>query len=90
MDTVIRRYRIRIEETILVITHPAGISFDLTLDEALALMDYIDINRQELLAEQCDTEPALERITIDEVDKGKKQPQFTVIEAQTETDTNAC
>jgi hypothetical protein len=69
MDTIIRRYRIRIEETILVITHPAGISFDLTLDEALALMDYIDINRQELLAEQRDTEPVLERITIDEADK---------------------
>jgi len=90
MDTVIRRYRIRIEETILVITHPAGISFDLTLDEALALMDYIDINRQELLAEQRDTEPVLERITIDEADKGNTQPWFTVIEARTESDTDAC
>ena len=69
MDTLIGKYRVRLEETILVITHPAGISFDLTFDEALGLMDYIKINRQTLLTALADTEPALERINIDDINK---------------------
>ncbi len=69
MDAIIGRYRIRMEETGLVITHPAGISFDLTLDETLGLMDFIQIYRQTLIAMQRDTEPRLERITLDENDK---------------------
>jgi hypothetical protein len=69
MDAIIGRYKIRMEETGLVITHPAGISFDLTLDETLGLMDFINIYRQTLIVMQRDTEPRLERITIDENDK---------------------
>jgi hypothetical protein len=57
------------EETMLVITHPAGISFDLTLDETLGLMDFINIYQQTLTAIQRDTEPRLERITRDKNDK---------------------
>ena len=49
MDAIIGRYRIRMEETRLVITHPAGISFDLTLDETLGLMDFIQIYRRDFL-----------------------------------------
>jgi hypothetical protein len=66
MDAIIGRYRIRMEETILVITHPTGISFDLVLDEILGLVDFINVYRQSLIAIQHDTEPRLERIVIDE------------------------
>ncbi len=41
MDAIIGKYRARIEETGLVLIHPTGISFDLTLDEALGLMELI-------------------------------------------------
>ena len=54
------------EEALLVITHPAGISFDLTLEETLGLMNFINVYRQTLIAMQRDTEPRLERITRDE------------------------
>jgi hypothetical protein len=90
MDTVIRRYRIRMEETMLVITHPTGISFDLTLDEALSLMDYITIYRQALIAMQRDTEPCLVRTTIDEADKGGYVTLIYSYQGSAEADSNSC
>ncbi len=59
----------RMEETMLVITHPTGISFDLTLDETLVLADFIAVYRQTLLTLQSHTDPLLERILISENDK---------------------
>ncbi len=54
------------EETRLVLTHPAGISFDLTLDEAVGLMEFINIYRETMPAVQRDTEPRFEQVVVDE------------------------
>ncbi len=66
MDAIIGRYRARMEETGLVLTHSSGISFDLTAEEALDLMDFIKVYRQALMTTERETNPELERIVIDE------------------------
>ncbi len=68
MDAIIGRYRVRMEEMGLILKHTSGISFDLTPDETLNLLDFINAYRQTLLMMQQesnqDTEPELERIII--------------------------
>ncbi len=66
MDAIIGRYRVRMEEMGLVLTHSSGISFDLTAEEALDLMDFIKVYRQALMTTERETNPELERIVIDE------------------------
>ena len=53
METIIGKYRVRMKETGLVLIHPVGISFDLTLDQAVELMEFIDGCRDALVATQC-------------------------------------
>ena len=50
MDAILGRYRVHINDTRLVLTHPAGISFDITANEALAFLDFLESNQQTLLA----------------------------------------
>ena len=69
MDAIIGRYKVRIESGSLVLTHPAGISFDLTPDEALELQDFIKVYRQALITRERETNPHLERIIADEDQK---------------------
>ncbi|HET9999267.1 MAG TPA: hypothetical protein VFQ36_00130 [Ktedonobacteraceae bacterium] len=69
VDAIIGRYRARIEETGLVLTHPSGICFDLTAGEALGLQDFIGVYRKTLLASESDTderdtEPEIELVVI--------------------------
>jgi len=68
MDAIIGRYRVRMEEMGLVLKHATGISFDLTPEETLHLLDFINAYRQTLLLMQQDsghdTEPELESIII--------------------------
>ncbi len=68
MDAIIGRYRVRMEEMGLILKHTSGISFDLTPNETLSLLDFINAYRQTLLLMQQDTgrdtEPELERIVI--------------------------
>ena len=80
MDAIIGRYRVNIEELEpgLILKHPAGINFDLTPEEALGLLDFINVYKQTLIAmdnereHNCDTEPHLERIIlIKENNEGK-------------------
>lgn len=71
VDAIIGRYQARMEETGLVLTHPSGICFDLTADEALGLQDFISVYRKALLASESDTderdtEPEIERVVIKE------------------------
>jgi hypothetical protein len=66
MDAIIGRYRARMEEMGLVLTHSSGISFDLTAEEALDLMDFIKVYRHALMTTERETNPELERIVIDE------------------------
>ena len=66
MDVIIRKYRLHMEENVLVLTHPAGISFDLTLDEAIGLMEAIKVYKDAKSLAQRDTEPQFKRAVVDE------------------------
>ena len=66
MEAVIGKYRARMEETSLILTHPTGLSFDLTLDEAVELMEFIKVYRAAIAAAQRDTEPSIESVVVDE------------------------
>jgi hypothetical protein len=54
------------EESGLVLTHPSGISFDMTADEALELQDFLKVYRRTLITSERETNPELERIIIEE------------------------
>lgn len=72
MDAIIGRYRARMEENGLTLKHAAGINFDLTVEETLALLDFINVYRETLLSLQEDereTEPRLESITLPKDDE---------------------
>lgn len=70
MDAIIGRYRVRMEECGLVLRHSSGINFDLSIDETLGLLDFINAYRQTLLAlQERETDPHLERIIFDKDDK---------------------
>lgn len=69
MDAIIGKYRVRMEETGLILKHTSGISFDLTLDETIGLLDFLNAYRQTLLTMlrdvEVDTDPQMERIVLD-------------------------
>jgi hypothetical protein len=57
------------EETGLILRHATGLSFELSVDETLGLLNFISVYRDALLALQDDqddaeTEPRLERVFI--------------------------
>lgn len=69
MDAIIGRYRAHMEETGLILKHATGLSFELTVNETLGLLNFISVYREALLALQEDqddieTEPRLERVFI--------------------------
>jgi hypothetical protein len=74
MDAIVGRYRARMEESGLVLKHASGINFDLTPEETLGLFDFITAYRPTLLSlqEECDTDPRLERIVLDNISKTKE------------------
>ena len=76
MDAIIGRYRARMEESGLVLRHASGINFDLTPEETLGLLDFINAYRQTLLflqerereampERERDTDPEIKRIVIE-------------------------
>ena len=69
MDAIIGRYKVRMEDSGIILTHPSGISFEITPKEALDLQDLLKVYRQTLLTTELTTEretnPELERIIID-------------------------
>lgn len=68
MDAIIGRYRVCFEETRLLLKHPAGISFDLTLEETIALDDFINVYRRTLTTLQDEserqTDPSIKAIVL--------------------------
>lgn len=66
MDAIIGRYKVRMGDSGLVLTHPSGISFDMTADEALELSDFLKVYRRTLITAERETNPELERIVIEE------------------------
>jgi hypothetical protein len=81
MDAIIGRYRARMEENGLVLRHASGINFDLTVDETVGLLDFLNAYRQTLTALQIDnerdTDPYLERIILE---KKEEQVQTDTLE----------
>jgi hypothetical protein len=65
MDAIIGKYRARMEETGLILTHPTGLSFELTLDETVELMEFIKVYQAAIAAVQHDTEPSIESVRVD-------------------------
>ena len=69
MDAIIGRYKVRMEDSGIILTHPSGISFEITPKEALDLQDLLKVYRQTLLTTELtserETNPELERIVID-------------------------
>ena len=66
MEAMIGKYKARMKKTGLALIHPVGFSFDLTLDEAVELMEFIDAYRDTIAAAQRDTEPSIESVVVDE------------------------
>lgn len=66
IDAIMGRYRVRMEEEGMILTHQSGISFDLTADEALNLYEFIGVYRKSLQAAERETEPELKRVIIEE------------------------
>jgi hypothetical protein len=63
MDAIIGKYRVRIEDSHLILTHSAGISFDLTHEEALGLWSFINVYRQSI-EQKRDTETRLASVVL--------------------------
>ena len=74
MDAIIGRYRLRMEETGLLLTHEAGIIFDMTPGETLGLLNFISAYRENLETVEPETEPHLKRVVVEEGEKVEKQP----------------
>jgi hypothetical protein len=72
MYVIIGKYGVTMDETGLVLTHPTGISFHLTPDEAEGIMRFIKIYQDAMATADHDTEPYIERIVLDEGSNGSK------------------
>ncbi len=60
MDVILERYRARMGDSGLILTHPSGIKFDLTADEALELLDFLKVYVRTLLTPERETNSELE------------------------------
>jgi hypothetical protein len=67
MDAIIGRYKLRMDETGLVLKHPTGIIIDLRPNEVLGLWRFIDFYREQLSDMQRDTRPQLETTDTEEL-----------------------
>jgi hypothetical protein len=72
MYVIIGKYGILMDDDGLVLTHPKGISFHLTPDEAEGLMRFIKVYQDAMATALRDTEPSIERVVIDEGSKASK------------------
>ena len=72
MDAIIGRYRLRMEDTGLILRHMSGITFDMTLDEALGLLNFLSAHRENLTSfEERETNPDLKSITAEKAEREK-------------------
>jgi len=69
MDAIIGRYKVRMEESGLVLRHPTGLSFDLEPNEVLGLWNFIDFYRQPLTDKQIETDPELKATDADDTEE---------------------
>lgn len=73
MYVIIGKYGVLMDEAGLVLTHPTGVSFHLTPDEAEGIMRFIKVYQDAMATSLRDTEPYIERIVIDEGSNASKQ-----------------
>lgn len=73
MDAIIGKYKVRMESNHLILTHSAGISFSLTLEEALGLFNFMSVYQDRFTNELVDTEPRIEVIQLKKP-KDQKEP----------------
>jgi hypothetical protein len=73
VDAIIGRYRLRMEETGLLLKHEVGIIFDLTASETLGLLNFISAYRENLEAVEGETEPHLKRVVLEHSEQAEKQ-----------------
>lgn len=66
MDAIIERYRARIGDSGLVLTHPSGIKFDLAAAEALELLHFLKVYIHTFITTERETNPEIERIVLKE------------------------
>jgi hypothetical protein len=64
MNAIIGRYKAHMEDSGLILIHPTGISFDLTVNEALELLEFLKIHCQALITAERETNPELVRIVV--------------------------
>ncbi len=76
MDAIIGRYKMRMEKDQLIISHSAGISFSLTLDEAMGLFNFINVYRETLTTTQADTEPRINSIHLEKPNNHSEPPNL--------------
>jgi hypothetical protein len=63
MDAIIGRFKVRIEETGLILKHEVGVSFDLTIEETLGLFNFINAYRGTLNFIKDDQDPETQKLT---------------------------
>lgn len=75
MDAIIGRYRLRIEDTGLVLRHMSGINFDMTPLEALGLLNFLSAYRENLTSFlEIETDHDLKRVATEETEQKDMQP----------------
>jgi len=74
VDAIIGRYRLRMEDTGLILRHISGITFDMTPDEALGLLNFLSAYRENLTSfVELETNPDLKSIVVEKADKRDEQ-----------------
>lgn len=73
MYVIIGKYGVHMEEVGLVLTHPTGISFVLTQDEALGLTRFVQVYHDALATVLRNAEPDIQRIAMHERPKISKR-----------------
>ena len=75
MDAIIGRYRLRIEDTGLVLRHMSGINFDMTPLEALGLLNFLSAYRENLTSfAESETDHDLKRVATEKTEQKNEQP----------------
>ncbi len=66
MDAIVGKFKVRMDRSSVVLTHPTGISFGLTPKEALGFGDIIKVYRETLIDIVCEQEEEPEKILYKE------------------------
>ncbi len=71
MDAIIGRYKVGLKETSLTLKHKTGIAFELTIEETLGFLSFLNVYHRTLLALKDDDEPQTEKLIRMVIDDAK-------------------